>query len=153
MLPTAVATRFELRPSTLADADFVYRVAEITARPLVESSGRKWSQAKMQQRCADDAVDAQGRIVTCEGQSIGFLKVVPQAESIRLDALLLQPAFQRRGIGSSLLAQIKAQSRERGMPIELGVFEANANAKVFWEHHGFVVRNHADLHYWMSRAP
>ena len=51
-----------------------------------------------------------------------------------LDHLYVRPGWQRRGIGLSLLTKAKALSPQR---LELWTFQRNANARGFYEAHGF----------------
>ena len=52
-----------------------------------------------------------------------------------LDQLYLAPGWARRGIGSRLIALAKAR---RPDGLDLYTFEVNANARRFYEWHGFV---------------
>ena len=52
-----------------------------------------------------------------------------------IDHLYVDPAHQRRGLGTALLADAKAQ-REH---LELWVFQRNRNAIAFYEAHGFAI--------------
>jgi ribosomal protein S18 acetylase RimI-like enzyme len=139
-----------LRPCTAADGEFVYHVAETTARGLVESQGRKWAAGRMRERSESDAADPASRGIVVDGEDAGFFKVEVRSAEIWLDALLLLPRFHKRGIGSSLVAQVHRDSSSRQLPIRLGVYHANP-AKTFWKRQGFVVRSESEQHYWMER--
>jgi len=55
-----------------------------------------------------------------------------------VDQLFVDPTHQRSGIGSALL--IRALNSARGR-ITLHVFEANQNARAFYDKHGFLERD------------
>ena len=139
-----------LRPATPADATFVYRVAEATARAHVESVGKKWAAERMRAKCQQDAADAQTRIVVVDGEDAGFFKVKSGPDDIVIDALLLLPTHQRSGIGSGLLAGVLREYAERHVPVRLFVYHANP-ARSFWQRHGFVGVGEADDHLQMER--
>lgn len=141
-----------LRPSTPADAGFVYRVAETTMRAHVESAGKKWAAERMRAKCEQDAADAQTRVVVVDGEDAGFFKVESRADEIVIDALLLLPERQRGGIGSRLLTSVLRESIERQVPLRLSVYHANP-AKSFWERQGFVAVGEANDHVQMERLP
>ena len=71
--------------------------------------------------------------VACEpdGTLVGFARLT----QTWLDALYVDPAAQRRGIGSALLELVKAR-RPRGFG--LWVFAANRPARAFYLRHGLV---------------
>jgi ribosomal protein S18 acetylase RimI-like enzyme len=53
-----------------------------------------------------------------------------------IDQLYVEPAWQGRGIGSSLL-ELAKERRPAGL--ELYTFQVNERARRFYEHHGFVI--------------
>jgi GNAT superfamily N-acetyltransferase len=67
--------------------------------------------------------------VSDEGQVIGFVALRPG----HLDHLYVAPSEQGRGVGTWLLAVAK-QANPGGL--RLSVFQRNAKARAFYEHHG-----------------
>lgn len=146
-----IATPPVLRPSTSAEAGFVYTVCEATVRRVVEASGRQWATARMREKCDADAVDAYTRIVCVDGRDAGFIRVELRPSELWLDSLLLLPPFQRRGVGTGLLAGVQGEAARRQLPIRLGVYFTNP-AKAFWEKQGFTTYAEKDYHCFMERA-
>lgn len=72
------------------------------------------------------------RIAECEGRVAGYLGAVGGL----LDDLFIDPAYQRRGIGRSLVG---AQVARGIRPVSLEVFEENAPARALYEAFGFIV--------------
>ena len=68
-------------------------------------------------------------VAECKGQVVGVL--VLRGESV--DQLYVRPEFQRRGIGSRLLAH----ARQRRRLLRLYTFESNEPARAFYEKQGF----------------
>lgn len=64
------------------------------------------------------------------GEIVGYMLI----DGADLDHLYVRPSWQRRGIGLSLLTKAKALSPLR---LELWTFQRNANARAFYEAHGF----------------
>jgi ribosomal protein S18 acetylase RimI-like enzyme len=71
-------------------------------------------------------------VARLENQVLGFVA----ASSTSIAQLYVRRGFQRRGIGSRLLAWAKAQSAGT---LWLHTFARNAGACAFYEHHGFKV--------------
>jgi len=76
----------------------------------------------------------------CPVDCIHPKKDEPQFEGV--DQLFIDPLYQRCGIGSALLVQALKSAPGR---TTLHVFEANQNARAFYERHGFCQRDH-----WMN---
>ncbi len=57
-----------------------------------------------------------------------------------IDQLYVLPDFQAKGIGTMLLRRAQEEMDE----IELWTFQRNANARRFYEHHGFVAKEETD---------
>lgn len=141
-----------LRPSTAADAAFIYDLCELTMKRHAEAVGRKWSVAKMRDKCAHDAVDAGTRIIQLDGQDVGAFLFFRREQDFWLDGLYLLPQAQGLGIGSRLVGSAKAQASEAGLGIGLVVMKANP-ARAFWERHGFAVTGDDELTFHMSLDP
>jgi len=141
-----------LRPSTAADAAFIYDLCEVTMKRHAEAVGRKWSVTKMRDKCAHDAADAGTRIIQLEGHDVGAFLFCRREHDFWLDGLYLLPQAQRLGIGSRLVESAKAEALGAGLGIELVVMKANP-ARAFWERHGFVVTGDDELTFHMSLDP
>lgn len=142
---------FHTRPSTKADAEFIYQLTEKTIRPHVESIGKKWATERMRAKCIDDAILSTSRIILVCANDAGFLNYEVRSDEIWIDSLLLLPTYQRRGFGTQILTRITNEAKQCALPIRLGVFISNP-AKSYWEQRGFVVFKEDNLHYYMQRA-
>ena len=140
---------FTLRPASAADAAFIYDVNEITLKPHVEAMARKWATARMREKCDNDAIDPNTRIIQVDGIDCGVYALAVSPTEIWLHAMLLLPTFQRRGIGRRLLERALAEAKTRGIPMRLIVMRANP-AKAFYERYGFTVSEETDEYYVMS---
>jgi GNAT superfamily N-acetyltransferase len=68
---------------------------------------------------------------------VGYLRL----EGDILDHLYIEPEWQRRGVGTKLLAKAKSLSPHR---LALFVFQRNINAQAFYAAHGFNVVGYTD---------
>jgi len=69
-------------------------------------------------------------VARCERQVVGYMLVVGD----ELDHLYILPDWQRRSVGLALLNKAKLLSPVR---LALWTFQRNANARAFYEAHGF----------------
>jgi len=142
-----------LRPSLECDAEFLYLTAESCFRPIIEVLGRKWSTARMQEKCRHDALSGMTSIIEVEGRTAGYFIVERRPDEFWLDALVLAPDFQRQGIGATIVSGLRREARSLQVPIRLGVLVGNP-AQTFWKQHGFEVIGAVDAqHLLMERAP
>ncbi|HET9976871.1 MAG TPA: GNAT family N-acetyltransferase [Burkholderiaceae bacterium] len=141
---------YTLRRAIADDGAFLYRVSEVNFRGLVEGQGKKWATARMQEKCAQDAGSPSTSIIQIAGEDAGFVKVEVAAVAVLVDALLLLPEHQRRGVGTHVLRSILAQAAAASLPVQLSVYTANP-ARAFWEKHGFKVKGEVNQHLQMER--
>ncbi|MFT3975795.1 MAG: GNAT family N-acetyltransferase [Sphingomonas bacterium] len=67
---------------------------------------------------------------------VGFIALLPGW----IDHLYVHPDFHRRGIGTRLLTFAQKEQDE----LRLYTFQSNANARAFYERHGFVIEEMTD---------
>jgi len=81
-----------------------------------------------------DEISATEQVWVAEvnGRIVGFL-AVKQAAGY-LHQLFVDPEWQRQGIGTALMTKAKALAPEG---LSLHTLEQNAEARAFWENHGF----------------
>jgi GNAT superfamily N-acetyltransferase len=83
-----------------------------------------------------------GRLV---GIAVGLIRTAPdfpifvQQRWGVLDALVVDPAWRRRGIGALLANSVETWAIEAGAPwVEVNVYDANAEARRFYEARGYL---------------
>jgi ribosomal protein S18 acetylase RimI-like enzyme len=131
-----------LRPCRAADADFVVALTEAVMRGHSE---RTWGRFDPDfHRAAFHA--AFGRlehsIIVCDGVEAGYLALDHRADAEYLQWLLLSPAFQKRGIGSGIVAGLIGAARAAGKPVRLRILPVNNGAQRLYERLGFAVTGH-----------
>ncbi|MFL6566343.1 MAG: GNAT family N-acetyltransferase [Burkholderiales bacterium] len=109
-----------LRQASQADADFIYRLVEVTMRSYVE---RIW---------------ASFSIVQCGDEDVGAISVERHAEFIQLSQLYILPQHQNKGIGTSLVRELASEARNSRRPLRLRVLKSNP-ARRLYERLGFQV--------------
>jgi ribosomal protein S18 acetylase RimI-like enzyme len=69
---------------------------------------------------------------------------------IELGGIYLLPKYQRRGIGSGLVASVIDQATLQRLPVRLGVAKINP-ARSLYERLGFIVVRESEFKYFMER--
>lgn len=73
-----------------------------------------------------------------EGEVIGQWLVERRPDALFLARVMLAPAWQGRGIASTLIRELQAEARAAGLPVTLQVWEENP-ARALYQRLGFKV--------------
>ena len=65
----------ELRQATLADADFIYRLVEVTMRSYVEQTWGSFSEELNRKNIAEVIAAKNYSVIQCRGEDIGAISV------------------------------------------------------------------------------
>lgn len=77
-------------------------------------------------------------VIEVDGEAVGRLRVVRDGQRIELTGIQLLPYIQGRGIGTSVIDELKAEAIEAGISVELSVELDNPRARQLYERLGFV---------------
>jgi len=61
----------------------------------------------------------------------GYRQVESRENDIHLRELVLLPAYQNHGIGTTILLRLQAQARERAVPVRLGTLLQNDAVRLY----------------------
>jgi ribosomal protein S18 acetylase RimI-like enzyme len=113
------------RPATVRDEDFARRVHHLAYRDVVERQFGGWD-AKEQDTYFETAWSKHDHdIVEWNGDACGYLAVEMNATRADVHELVLDPAYQNRGIGCELLADMLSLASDLGVPVHLRVLHEN----------------------------
>lgn len=82
---------------------------------------------------------------------IGGYCLKPKADHLYLEMLLVDPAWQRKGFGSAIMAEVLRQANTLKKPVRLSVLKINPAAQ-FYQRLGFIVETEDEIRYRMIRA-
>ena len=88
--------------------------------------------------------------ILVEGSIAGLLATEVEPNHLWLVKLYLLPAYRNKGLGSAVIATVKARARSLGKPVRLRVLRVNAGAKRLYERHGFKVVQEAPERFFME---
>jgi ribosomal protein S18 acetylase RimI-like enzyme len=144
-----------LRPATADDHDFVQRLLLTTSKEYVEQT---WGWTDEIQQLVNQDFErwfnppASGQIVQVDGRDIGYIKVADHEDGVLLDMVLLDPAYQNRGLGTALIAPVVEEAHAHGQAVVLQVLKVNPSKRLY-ERLGFVVTGDLPHHYVMHAYP
>lgn len=92
------------------------------------------------------------RIITSGGADIGWVQSLTANGALYLAQIFIEPAFQRRGIGTEVIRGLIDQAARAGQPITLGVVKTN-RARNLYQRLGFHITHENDRKFYMRREP
>jgi ribosomal protein S18 acetylase RimI-like enzyme len=132
----AGASGFALQDATAADFEPLLALRLRAMRDSLERLGR-YDQARTRERLAAGFAPEHTQYIVVDGVRVGFVVVKRLSHALRLEHLVIDPAAQRRGIGSAVLRWVCAQADAELLPIELVALKGS-DANRFYLRHGFV---------------
>jgi ribosomal protein S18 acetylase RimI-like enzyme len=152
-----------LRPTTVEDNEFLYRVYASTRQEELAqvdwNTAQKEAFLRMQFEAqakyySENYVGAQFQIVLLKDTPVGRLYVARWAKEIRIMDIALLPEYRGRGIGSALLKEILAEGQARGVPVTIHVERLNP-ALHLYDRLGFRLAEDKGVYYlleWTAHA-
>jgi GNAT superfamily N-acetyltransferase len=135
-----------LRRATEDDWDFLCTVTESCMREYAERTWGNWIP-----EARDTFRPEIHEIIQCDGEEIGCIAVIDEADALLLEKLYILPSHQGRGIGTLLLTRLIERADVSERPIRLRVLRVNP-ARQLYERSGFEVDRSTDERYFMSYA-
>jgi ribosomal protein S18 acetylase RimI-like enzyme len=143
--PNLVNLNLVLRKATLDDLDLIATLHEATFRSLMEPIVG-WSSELQRTHVADELTDAGSFcIVTTTGEQtdvvVGHLLLRDDdssSSSVSISRIMVQPEWQRRGIGTCVLRHVLQWAHAQQRSVSLTVWRANRAARRLYSELGFV---------------
>jgi ribosomal protein S18 acetylase RimI-like enzyme len=90
------------------------------------------------------------RVIVVGEHLVGFFETHEDGEAVDLAKIELDPACQRRGIGTRVIADMLADARARGKGVRLQVFKINRRAQLLYRRLGFLETGETTRHVQMA---
>ena len=132
-----------LREAKAADAEFLVSLAREAYREVLTLQFNGWHQEVHGRRFAEKVASLPFFVAQLEGTSVAAVSSSLHPDHLRVNELVVLPAFQNRGLGSQLLLRELENAREVGVPVRLHTFRLNRAVR-FYQRHGFVVTGRRD---------
>ena len=139
-----------LQPATEDDLPFLLALRKSTMQEHLQRAGAPLDDAHHLARIHYRFEDA--RIVWLDGRPAGLFKHGRDAAGWRVVQIQIDPAFQGRGLGRRLLADLLDEADAQGIPVTLSVLKGNP-ARRLYEALGFTPVEETELEYEMRYEP
>jgi ribosomal protein S18 acetylase RimI-like enzyme len=137
--------RYRTRPASADDveflADVVIEATRAQGRLPEDFDERQWRTAFGEwtmEQVRGEVADSGTSVVEVENRPVGRLRVTRTAGNIELCGIQLLPDVQRRGIGTAVIEDLKAQAAAAGIPLDLSVEKDNPQARKLYDRLGFL---------------
>ena len=114
-----------------ADTELARAVHHRAYRDVSVRQFGPWDEKAQDEFFADGWSAASHQVVLCDGVPCGYICVEDRGGEIHLRELVIDPEFQGRGIGSSLLREVIEDARARQVPVRLGTFHLNRAVNLY----------------------
>ncbi len=140
---------YHLRPATPGDAEFIYSLRRTVYREHVIATWGQWDEPWQRNYFAMRFHPNGNQMICLADQAVGHLEWHWAADRLFLASIELDPAWQGRGIGRSIIVDLLTRARRRDLPMELQVLKTNAAARRLYERLGFTVTDTTPTHHQM----
>ena len=115
-----------LRQAKPEDLEWLDEFYERMMRPYVELT-HAWDEKRFRKNYNTKTIS----VIQLDGEDIGMLKTEKRKDHIYLGDIQLKEAFQRRGIGTSLIRDVIEKAKADGLPLRLRVLKENPVVELY----------------------
>ncbi len=119
------------RPAEVSDMEFARTVHHRAYRDVVSAQYGTWNEKAQDEFFANDWCAATHQIVVCDDAVCGYICVENREEDIHIREIVIDPKFQGKGLGTSLLREIIEDAEARQVPVRLGTQQANRAVNLY----------------------
>jgi ribosomal protein S18 acetylase RimI-like enzyme len=131
------------------DPEELYQLFRAAMEPYVDATrGTPWNEKRERTQFLKQLEPLAVRLILFEGQVVGFVDARLADGDCFLHSMIVAPEWQSKGIGSAVMAQLKAQWER----MSLTVLKTNPRARHFYERAGFREVGQTEYHYQMAWA-
>lgn len=141
---------YVLRDSNENDIEFILNLRRKTIKPYVEAIWG-WDETFQTKDFLENFQPELNKIVTYGGHDIGVLERYESEFVVNISEIHIEPAYQGKGIGSSILKTVIEQAREMNKTVKLGAFKKNHGAIKLYEQLGLHQTGETETHVLMEK--
>jgi ribosomal protein S18 acetylase RimI-like enzyme len=119
------------RPALDTDADFTRTVHHRAYRDVVVRTYGPWDEAAQDELFKAVWSRANYEVILCDGVQCGYLCVEDRDQDIHLRELVIDPNFQRKGVGTKILLELIERARKREVPVQLSTQVSNRSLNLY----------------------
>lgn len=138
--------RIEFRQISNDDYEFLWQLHNAALKNYVAQTWG-WNEDWQKSDFAEKFNPANGEIIVVDGIDAGFWQTIKRQNETVLVSIRILPQFQNRGIGTKLIENLLAVSKN---PVRLQVLKINP-ARSLYERLGFKVLDETETHFKMVK--
>jgi ribosomal protein S18 acetylase RimI-like enzyme len=140
--------QYSLRPATDSDYDFLYQLKVTCLKEYITATWG-WDETFQKEHFASHFDPQKSQIIMVNGEDVGELSVQDLVDELFLSRILIQPAYQGRGLGTALIQNLQNQAAAKKVPLSLQVLTVNPAYRLY-RRLGFQVVERSNTHYLMK---
>jgi len=140
-----------LRTACDRDVAFAHDVYFETMRGIIERLFG-WDREREEKNFAQFFKLGEVRIITVDGQDVGWIQEQVLDKSINLGSFYVAPGMQNRGVGTQVLQMLLHRAARGSKAVTLGVVKINPALR-FYEKRGFRITHEDEHKFYMSTSP
>ena len=148
-----MASAYSLRPATAEDESWLEALRRVVYRELIIRTFGAWDESRHARHCAECLACGPISVIEAAGQRAGMIQLLEKADAIEIGEIQLEPAVQRRGLGSQVLRDVLARAQREGRRVRLSVALRNDAAHRLYRRLGFHDVSRNDSHVQMECVP
>jgi ribosomal protein S18 acetylase RimI-like enzyme len=151
-----------LRPVTPEDEGFLYsvyastRVDEFAQVPWSAEQLEAFLRMQFNSKQRSYEIQYEGAdhyIILYEGNQVGSLMLIRNAQDILFIDIAVLPQYQNLGIGTSIFKEVCAEAASKGLPVRLHVLQSNTRAARLYQRLGFSMMGEVGTYFLMEWRP
>lgn len=139
---------FTVRPAEESDIEFVFHLMKVALGPHIIQTWDEFDDVSQRARFDKVTRVEDHKIVEASGKPIGCICALEREHELHIVRIFLVPEYQRRGIGTRIVADLLLSARKRGVPARLRVLKVNP-ARRLYERLGFDIIDETETDYEM----
>ena len=142
--------QYSLRQVTDSDYDYLYQLKVSCLKEYITATWG-WDEAFQKEHFARHFNPNNSQIIVVDGVDVGELSVQDRVDELILSRILIQPAYQGRGLGTTIIRDLQKEARTREVPLTLQVLKVNPAHKLY-KRLGFQIVEASETHYLMENS-
>ena len=129
-------SRYQTRPAEQGDEPFLYACYKQTMREYIDKTWG-WHEEFQRASFAEHLPWQRFQIITIDRIPVGGACILDSPSCIDLEMIIINPQFQRMGIGTDFIGSLLRRARKGRRPVRLRVMKVNP-ARALYQRLGFI---------------
>jgi len=135
-----------LRKGAIDDFEMLYKINKEAYKPYVEQIWG-WNEEYQYNFFKKHIIFDRIELIMMDDKPVGFISINYKEDLIFGESIALLSDFQSKGIGTKIIKDLIAKSKQMAIPFCIQVFKVNTRAKALYEQLGFIQYGENETHY------